>query len=179
MSFKSYSQCFQDVFVNRLLGDSGTFLDIGASHPTELSNTYGLEQVGWTGVCVEIEPTLCELLRKQRTARVIQADARDILFPEPEEFSYLSLDVDEPTLDVLKSLPLQRLKFRVITIEHDAYRFFDTLRLPEREILTKAGYVLVAPDVANKETPDMPFEDFWCSKELADKAREILKTLWL
>lgn len=172
MTFISYSQAGQDAFVHALLGDQGTFLDIGASHPTELSNTYGLEQVGWTGVCVEIEHSLCELLRVQRKAVVREGDAIKMPWGHPwRAGDYLSLDIDGATLDVLRKLMEAKYKFLVITIEHDAYRFGDTLRIPEREILTAAGYVLVRPDVCC--TPGMPFEDWWVTPELVEKARAL------
>lgn len=36
--------------------DVGTYLDIGAAHPIEYSNTYLLYQRGWSGICVEPNP---------------------------------------------------------------------------------------------------------------------------
>ena len=173
--FVSYSQAGQDQFVYDLLGPNGTFLDIGASHPTEMSNTYGLELMGWRGICVEIEHSLCELLRQHRApiTKIEEADATKISYIGLTDMDYLSLDVDERTLEVLTRLPLATARFKVITIEHDAYRFGDTLCIPEREILTKAGYVLVRPDVANAATPTMAFEDWWVSSELETKARSL------
>lgn len=44
----------------------GVFVEVGANHPTIGSQTWQLEQQGWSGVLVEPNPELCELLRAQR-----------------------------------------------------------------------------------------------------------------
>lgn len=171
--FKSYSQCGQDSFARALIGDVGTFLDIGASHPVELSNTKGLEDIGWTGVCVEIEPSLCDLLGAERTATVIQADATQfdwyLFLSHTPEISFLSLDVDEPTLRVLQALPLHSTRFKVLTVEHDRYRLGIERQQAIRQILERHGYVCVREDVC--ATPGFPMEDFFVAPELEEKAR--------
>ncbi len=56
--------------------NKGVFVEVGANHPTEQNQTWFLEQQGWSGVLVEPNPALCELLRQQRpSSRVIQAAA--------------------------------------------------------------------------------------------------------
>ena len=66
----SYSQCGEDIIVNRILGrlkiPNPTYLDIGASHPIQLNNTYKCYEQATTGVLVEPEPTLFCGLRKVR-----------------------------------------------------------------------------------------------------------------
>lgn len=50
----SYSSDGQDLIVRTILNkDLGTYLDIGASHPTHHSNTYLFYELGWEGVAVE------------------------------------------------------------------------------------------------------------------------------
>jgi len=178
MNFKSYSQIGQDKWVFDLIGEKGTFLDIGASHPTELSNTKGLEEIGWSGICVEVEHSMCDLLRAQRKAMIIEEDATKIDWRKyfsphinQHEIDYLSLDIDAATLDALQNLPLQWMKFKVITVEHDAYRMPPEFRDGIREILTRNYYYLVRPDVCC--TPGMPMEDWWTTPELADKTRNL------
>ena len=52
----------------------GFFVEVGANHPTELNQTWFLEQQGWSGLLVEPNPNLCELLCAQRPrSRTIQA----------------------------------------------------------------------------------------------------------
>jgi FkbM family methyltransferase len=49
---------------------SGFFVEVGANHPTQASQTWHLEQAGWTGVLVEPQPDLVTQLIATRTARV-------------------------------------------------------------------------------------------------------------
>ena len=49
---------------------SGFFVEIGANDPRYASQTWHLEQLGWTGVLVEPQPDLADNLRRQRTAKV-------------------------------------------------------------------------------------------------------------
>jgi FkbM family methyltransferase len=48
----------------------GYFVDVGANDPTEQSQTFHLEQLGWDGVLIEPQPDLAEALRSRRKARV-------------------------------------------------------------------------------------------------------------
>ena len=67
----SYAQCGEDIIakylLNRLLKiQKPSYLDIGAHHPTYLSNTYLFYKEGSCGVCVEPAPDLCGLFESQR-----------------------------------------------------------------------------------------------------------------
>jgi len=67
------SQVLQDLWViHRLAGlERGFFLDIGANHPTELSNTYLLEKAfGWSGLCIDPFPVGDWSIRSAELARV-------------------------------------------------------------------------------------------------------------
>lgn len=48
-----HSQAGQDEWVHSIVGDSGYFVDVGAHDGVVHSNTYALEQLGWTGLCIE------------------------------------------------------------------------------------------------------------------------------
>jgi hypothetical protein len=156
---KSYSQAGQDRFVHELLVKTkivprGTFLDIGCAGKL-YSNTLALEEIGWRGTLMDVAPQP-EAMRRPST--FIQADATEHDWGRaPVVIDYLSLDVDEAGLRALARLPLDTMQFRVITIEHDAYRYGEKLRPFMRQILSKAGYVLVCADVCNP----VPFEDWW------------------
>ena len=68
---KSYSQSGEDliidyIFTNYLHIPRPTYLDIGAHHPTYLSNTYLFYKKGCCGVCVEPDRTLYDEIRKKR-----------------------------------------------------------------------------------------------------------------
>jgi FkbM family methyltransferase len=45
---------------------AGVFVEVGANHPTRMSQTGFLEARGWSGVLVEPHPELCTLLREWR-----------------------------------------------------------------------------------------------------------------
>ena len=73
----SYSQFNEDIFILDLLQKSkikkshSLYLDIGANHPTVLSNTYLLYKHGYRGILVEPNPELASLLEKFRKKDVI------------------------------------------------------------------------------------------------------------
>ncbi len=51
--------------------DSGFYVEVGANHPTDGSQTWHLEQHGWTGVLVEPQPDLAAfLVTMRKTAKV-------------------------------------------------------------------------------------------------------------
>lgn len=50
--------------------ENGFFVEVGANHPTKLSQSYHLEQAGWTGVLVEPQPDLAAFLVTGRSAKV-------------------------------------------------------------------------------------------------------------
>jgi hypothetical protein len=187
---KSYSQAAQDRFVHKLIVEpeqlkTGTFLDIGCCHPTEISNTFGLEEIGWLGILFDIDPNACELCRQKRRSPVVEGNAvtndyrrllleglwntnepikhiipfRRPLFDGPLVIDYLSLDIDSGTDDVLAALPLDSVRFRIITLEHDAYRFGDRPRRRMRDMLKAHGYDLVCSDVCSLDM--MPYEDWF------------------
>jgi len=52
----------------------GVFVEVGANHPTRESQTWYLEQQGWTGVLIETNPDLFRLLCEHRPrSRSVQA----------------------------------------------------------------------------------------------------------
>ena len=48
----------------------GYFVDVGANDPKDISQSWHLERLGWTGVLVEPQPALAQKLREQRRAQV-------------------------------------------------------------------------------------------------------------
>ena len=195
---KSYSQAGQDLFVHALLPKTdGSFLEIGCSHPTELSNTYALEQLGWRGIMLDSDHDAVRLCRQKRFSPVIQEDAATIDWNDvllggrwvalgkdrlqtkiPFRYTsgaitnelnvgidYLSLDVDEWTFAALSAIPLKRIEFSVITIEHDHYQRGDRLRLPNRGMLYAYGYDLIAGDIHSN---GCCFEDWWVNPAHVD-----------
>lgn len=66
----SFSQAGEDLLIRfafRFLNITRpTYLDIGAHHPTSLSNTFIFYQNGSRGVCIEPNPSLAKLFRRKR-----------------------------------------------------------------------------------------------------------------
>ena len=172
-----YSQAGQDRFVYAMTvsGEgktTGTFLDVGCSDPVSYSNTLALEQAGWRGVLLDREPALAGPISEKRRSPFVCGDAKDtdwlavcerhaLTFP----VDYLSFDVDGAGIDVFQSIPWPSVRFRILTVEHDAYRFGDGSRLRMRAILREQGYDLLCPDVMND---GLPFEDWWVDPHLVD-----------
>ena len=68
------SHAEEERLVRRFFGGApGFFVEVGANHPTESSQTWHLEQAGWTGVLVEPQPDLATTLRAARKAKVFAA----------------------------------------------------------------------------------------------------------
>ena len=66
----SYAQAGEDCIVSVAMHFLGipkpSYLDIGAHHPTSLSNTYFFYRRGCRGVCVEPDPKYARLFRRKR-----------------------------------------------------------------------------------------------------------------
>jgi hypothetical protein len=176
------SQCDQDEFVDLVLDQKrgGVFVDIGCGDPVIHSNTCFLEKErGWRGVAIdkvdfrqsrdwELHRPLTAFYPKDVTTfRRKDLGAALSKGHHITSVDYLSIDCDEHSLAALKVFPFLDYPFfkylpSVITIEHDAYRFGDTLREPQRKLLKGLGYLLVCADVVCCYGP---FEDWWMSPE--------------
>jgi hypothetical protein len=151
--FIPHGQAFQDKFAAEIIGHTGTFLDIGASHPIELSNTYALEQLGWTGVLVECNPEHVALLQSQRASRVIAQDAIRIDWRKELQIpvmDYLSLDVDESSFFALQNILFTGPRFRCMTVEHDAYKHGVERRDAMVNLLESQDYMILCKDVCHE-----------------------------
>ena len=175
--FKPTSQYGQDEFAYRILGDrrDGTFLDIGSGWAYRDSNTASLEWIGWDGVCLDSgkDGTYNEWEWSTRKSQLLRKDALDLELWDIRwrgVINYLSLDVDESSLEALKVLMTEvggYITFAVITIEHDQYRFGNDIRDGQREILSRAGYELLCPSVFPSEHwRGIVWEDWWVMPHL-------------
>lgn len=179
---KFYSDDRQDEFVANLLKfkRDGYYLDIGSSSSVGSNNSYFFEkELNWKGICVEKNPVFNSSY-ETRTCRYINEDAFFIdyekIFKEegfPNSIDYLSLDVDELSTIVLEVLPLDKYRFKVITLEHDSHFFGDVYKNKQREILKTNGYFLLCEDVLNQSGRNIgqehAWEDWWCDPEYFDK----------
>lgn len=177
----SYSQVGQDRFVRAVTGtDRGTFLDIGCHDPVVCNNTFALEQRGWRGLLIDRDEDVRERIAKLRKSPFLCVDAKTIDWPMElareglgPTIDYLSFDLDEDGLEVFEQIPFDEVRFRALTIEHDVYRFGDSVRQRMRELLRARGYDLLCPDVCSQ---GVDFEDWWIdptavNMEVAERLR--------
>ena len=67
----SRGQLAQDLFALFVHPGPGIYLDIGAAHPSHISNTKLLEEKGWNGVLVEPNPFFTEKIKSERKALLL------------------------------------------------------------------------------------------------------------
>ncbi len=174
---ENYSQAYQDMFVLSMLNGkkNGTFIEIGCADPFFNNNTALLEtNYNWTGISIDINPKMIEDFSKQRKSKPLLADALKINYDElltESSYDYLQLDCEpaSTTFEILKKIPLQRVKFAVITFEHDNYvTEYKDIKENSRKYLESFGYVLVANNIAEDNWCD--FEDWYVHPDLVDKS---------
>ena len=172
-----YSQAGQDKFVLESLDykRNGFYVEIGAYHSTEISNTYLLEKdYGWSGISFEIAQDRVEEFNLNRKNKCYLTDATtfdyESLFDElnvPKQIDYLQIDIEPASnsLLALLALPLEKYRFSVITFEHDLYYDPKNLEIKnkQKEILLNLGYTLKKENVVCNHA-DFPFEDWWLDK---------------
>lgn len=176
---RNYSQCYQDMFVLTMLNGKtdGKFVEVGCGDPFFGNNTALLEELGWTGISIDIDPNKTKKFAEQRRSQVITADATKLDYNSllSGDYDYLQIDCDPAlnSLQVLCRIPFEQCRFAVITFEHDDY-CSDGIKERSRAYLESLGYKMVVGDIA----PDkyMNFEDWWVHPELVD--RELISKLW-
>ena len=182
MSVKSYSTQNQDRFVLAATGckRGGTYLEIGAKHPTEGNNTYLLEtRYGWRGVSVEISEYYATLFNHVRNNACICADALTLNYTDVADsysigphIDYLQLDIEPApqTFRMLDIIDFGALSFSVITFEHDHYTRIgqkENILERARQVLEGRGYVLAVSDVCHD---GLCFEDWYINPQTVDAA---------
>lgn len=166
----------QEQFVLSILDEKkdGFYVELGAFHSTEGSNTYYLEKdYGWSGVSFELlQDRRAEFINNRKNPCMGDALKFDYVqyFRDknfPKQIDYLQVDIDEgyafdgrpegspfSSLWGLISIPLTQYRFSVITFEHDTNMYFrnGSIRDIQREILDSLGYALVVRKI---------HEDWW------------------
>ena len=179
-SLKSYSQAGQDKFVITMLQNKyqGKYIEIGAFEPIGLNNTYVLEtKYDWSGFSLDIEERYVKKFNFTRKNKCLLADATNFKYHEQikkiwgdiDRIDYLQVDCDpaETTYKCLCALPLDKIRFSVITFETDFYISGNKIRSLSREKLKQYGYKLVASDVCYLNNP---FEDWYVDPQFIDSS---------
>jgi hypothetical protein len=184
---KTYSQSKQDLFalkVAEILNrkENLDFVDIGCNIPDWQSNSKLLLESGWKGIGIDLEAHP-QAWAPYRNFKFIHGDATTYNWyncgPETSYYlDFLSCDVDNATFLALQNFINYGFKFHCACVEHDAYRFGDTLRVQERNLLRNHGYVMVAKNVCggNMDFPDgcphFPYEDWWIMGSIPENKKE-------
>ena len=173
----NYSEAYQDMFVLSMLNGkrNGTFIEVGAGRPFYGNNTALLEQqFNWRGISIDLDER--QVSNERKTPFLIK-NALEIDYGKiirelnlGPAVDYLQLDCDPPevTFEILKKIPFDDFKFKVITYEHD---FYNTdrkeLREESRKYLESKGYLLVVNDIAPDEWRN--YEDWYVHPDYIDK----------
>jgi hypothetical protein len=174
---QNYSEAYQDMFVLTMLNGkkNGTYLEIGSGHPTYGNNTYLLEKdFGWNGVSIDISEEFVKSHNEQRNHTCILRDATVVNYEKlltgldiGKDIDYLQIDCDPPAVSykVLLSIPLETMRFGVITFEHDHYADpTGNYREKARKYLTSYGYVLFVSNISPDK--NRPYEDWFVHPDL-------------
>ena len=182
----NYSQADQDIFVLSILNGktNGTYLEIGCGHGFDINNTALLEtKFGWNGISIDISEFWRNSWLRQNPmeiANALEVDYLQLLQRHNitiTNLDYLSIDCDPPekTFSILQQLPLNILRFAVITFEHDCYAYGPDIKNKSRKYLESQGYQLVASNISGEGLLG-DFEDWWIHPELVDPAKVAIHT---
>lgn len=174
---KRCSQARQDRFVMSLIGESGTYIEIGANHPLLMSNSYNLEVHGkYKGFSVELNTNFQQAWREcsERSNPVYWENA--LLFDYvsackqnkmKKHVNYLSCDIEPPenTFNALKRVIGQGVTFDIITFEHDRYQSEENYHEKAFDFLKEYGYKIAVYDVWHKH-PSRIFETWFVNSSI-------------
>ena len=136
----------------------GYYVEIGAGHYKDQSNTYNLEKDhGWKGVSIDISADMTDGFNKNRSNPCLNVDALSFNWSKyleenkfPKNINFLSIDIDSISNDyanllALLNFPLSQYNIGIIVIEHEAgmYYHLEKLKTLQRDILIALGYNLI------------------------------------
>ena len=167
-----YGKEKQDKFAYYLIGPEGVFLDIGCYNPVIGNNTKGLEEAGWTGLLFDSKPEWIDMAKRIRKNKSFCVDTTSEEFTtilnenlKNKLVDYISLDVDEASIETLDIVVKSGVSFKCMTFEHCLFFEPNQKRL-SKEILEKNGYTILFENVLVDLSHDgyetlQPFEDWW------------------
>jgi hypothetical protein len=184
MNFQSHEK--QDQFVIKLQKyllnkpDKQYYLDVASGHPIIGNNTYVLDtELSWFGFGFDLGDRAEMWNTTRKNGKYIQKDVCSMDFTQflldqkHYLYDYLSLDVDiggyEPKN--YSHIALDRIldadiKCKIITYEHESFKYGDLDKNSVRMKLDKRGYVILFKDVC---FPDgTPWEDWIIHKDYFD-----------
>lgn len=177
---RNYSQAFQDLFVISVSDGKrdGCYLELGASYPAVINNTFLLEKYfGWKGIGIDLNSETVSQYQNLRSNLCFQLDALDIDYAKllssfPDRIDYLQVDVcinDDSSYNLLalEKVLLSGKKFNIITFETNVYQVGTTVQEKAFDLLMDRGYTRIAKDVIfNGEI----FEDWYVDLNVVNDA---------
>lgn len=173
-----FSQIGQDRLVDNFLDfkTNGYFLDIGACHYKNISNTYFFEKVrNWKGIAVESNQSFKdEWIYNRPNSIFINKNALDINYKEllitynfPQKIDFLSLDIEPPemTLEALYKVFESNTIFNTISFEVDDYKQKNT-KNKSRKFLSSKNYHFIGELYDRDSTGMIHVDDFWVHKSI-------------
>lgn len=124
---KYYSQFKQDEFVNDNFfknKTTGTFVDIGAHDGKTFSNSLFFEELGWSGICIEPNPEIFNILENHRTCKCVNLAISDktgnsLFFQITNGPDMLSGLADEYTQNAIHRIHTE------MSADPDAFKYID------------------------------------------------------
>jgi len=175
--WRKCSQAQQDRWALNLIGNKGTYVEIGGHLPAKRSNTYNLEVGhGWTGFSVEFDKKYKTHWDEcpERAGNIYWADAMTFDYALAVKkhnlstrINYLSIDIEPPenTFKALKKVINDGLTFDVITFEHDRYQSDKDYHQIACDFLLPKGYKIAVQDVWHKKQ-ERQFETWFVNKDI-------------
>lgn len=179
-----YSHAGQDIFAKNLIGNNGTYLEVGAYLPVKNSNTYLLEsKYNWRGISIEMDINHKDawLNNKERKNKIYFEDALSFKYKQrliennlPLHINYLSCDIDPTfnTYNALKMIINEGISFDFISFEHDEYfrknctndnNDYHALAI---NFLKKHNYKIGIDNVYPKNKPEKLFETWFINNSI-------------
>jgi FkbM family methyltransferase len=115
---ESYSQFGEDRIIfdyfSSISITKGFFLEIGANHPTKLSQTWLLEKNGWIGILIEPLPHLAALLKEQRKNSLVFESA--VSSSDKTGHTYLLIKDDPSESELVFDKPADDNSYKIVQV---------------------------------------------------------------
>jgi hypothetical protein len=182
----------QSQFVYLLLGDKGTFLDVGCGNMSGepcSSNTAWLYDLGWRGMGMELNETWAKEAKEMFAPEsiILQGDCLSVdwkkIFDDlemPKVFDYVSIDIDHGSAAALHRFLNSGYKAKILMVEHDRYSVGGEQRKALLEDLMEyqIDYRMVVENVGLSFCTKNYLENWWINSETDFLIPEIHNMFW-
>jgi len=175
---ETYSQSNQDIFVHSIIGNNGSYIELGGQRPVKNNNTYLLEtKYNWNGVSIELDTRFEKDWKKSnRRNSILWENALTIDYVNIlsqlnlTNIDYLSCDLEPAyiTFCGLNIILNSGIRPKVITYEHDRYRYIplDYSNVADR-LLKFYGYKIAVYDVTTSLSNSEHYETWYVREDIS------------